>query len=153
MATSNDYNNSTDYLKDLLVSETLPAQSWGEFGHKLVTEPVLGRYDGTPDSLNSFQPQHNYWSVVADLDAEHIGSPFLISRNLSSENLKPDYGSKEKLPLDPMIHKGKKLLVIFLGGNANMLGQRHLHWDVLNPDRLDHIILHPGDAVEIQDAK
>ena len=98
-------------------------------------------------SLPTFQSGDNFWSVVADLTLEDSGAPYLVSRNLAEEQLIPQNQTADPPQMDRSLFNEAYVVVIRVGGSAEIIPIDELTWERLNPTGLSNKILHPGDPL------
>ena len=89
------------------------------------------------------------WSVVADITVEDTGAPFLLSRNFEYPHLLDGFSDKEKFKISTNHKEEKVLYALFIAGQVLRIDQnKHFRWQLINPTRLNNVILHPGDPLE-----
>lgn len=100
-------------------------------------------------TLEELTPDSNPWVVVADLDENSTsGTPFMISRNVNETRLKAWTNEQEPLqnvgvgPYETPFGD-QFLLLVRVGGGSDVLTERQLFWDLLNPNAGTNVILQP----------
>ncbi|WFB35737.1 hypothetical protein P3T73_16415 [Kiritimatiellota bacterium B12222] len=137
-----EFETSTDYFV-FLVSNDIISVNWSYFaGHDIPA--AIGKFD--PEDLSSianFKAENNAWVVVADLEVDDTGSPFLITKNLQGHSLEDHFGDEEAPIVTGPPYGKKQLAIIRIGGSGEYMTKRNILWKNINPNETDNLILRP----------
>lgn len=136
------FSNSTDFFVYLTTNNFLN-ENWSIFaGPEIPAAP--GKYDPEdPHSIEQFKPENNAWNVVADLNVDDSGTPFLFTRNFQEKKLKSN-GTKDETPhLSGPPLGDDTMIIIRMGGIGEVMKGGNILWKNINPAKKDNPILRP----------
>ena len=138
--------NSNEYFVSLVTNQVLDVP-WGFFSGKDLPRTLGHWTPGNDSSVSTFSADGNAWCVVTDVGQGSSGDLFLFSRNLQLDQLVPNYDDRDGLSGDlagPPFASGR-VVYVNRGGSAGSLRGKDLLHVRLNPTRLDHQVLRPGE--------